>query len=283
MCKKRKEDHENVSRKRNVFLNYRWDYIRQVKHKADKELQQLMIERAFVKNWSIMRHLHYATHALSLKLYQRRVMKEKKFKTTYIAYRLLYLFRKKIGRTGESFDIRIRERCRQSLTFKSQIVYKDNEEKAKGIILTYIRDIKWRHSLQLSCVHYWQQILKVRARFMHIIEMKRQRMDLLRNQWEKERKRLLAEYEKDYFNTKSKAAKQMIKKLRGLDFRKRDLTLKLYLIKCRTEHNIAFFEWRKNFKVEHNDLIEKYSLKLLECIEEEDKMLDDNDKEGKID
>jgi hypothetical protein len=240
-----------------------------------------MIERAFVKNWSIMRHLHYSTHALSLKIFQKRAMKEKKFKTTYIAYRLLYLFGKKIGRTGESFDIRIRERCRQALTFKSQLVYRDNKEKANGIILNYMRDIKWRYSLQISCVHYWQQILKVRARFMHIIKTKRQRMDQLREKWNKERNRLLAEYDKDYHRTRSKAVKRMYNKLLKLDFSKRDLTLKLYLIKCRIEHNIAFTEWRKNFKVENNDLIEKYSLMLLQCIEKEDKMIED--KEGKLD
>ena len=67
----------------------------------------------------------------------------------------------------------------------------------------------------------------------------------------------------------------MIKKLRGIDFRLRDLCMKLYLNKWRTEHNVAFFEWRRNFKEEAKELIEKYSQKLQRCIEQEDNMLED--------
>lgn len=110
---------------------------------------------------------------------------------------------------------------------------------------------------------------------MHIVTMKRERMDILREKWEEQRKLLLSEYETEYLKNKSKGAKMMLKKLREIDFQLRDIIMKLYLNKCRTEHNVAFFEWRKNFKEEAHELMEKYSKKLEKDIAHEDNMVED--------
>lgn len=64
-------------------------------------------------------------------------------------------------------------------------------------------------------------------------------------------------------------------KIRDIKDSLRYICLKLYLNQCRTEHNIAFFEWRKNFKEEAKELISKYSDKLRRKIEEEDKKVED--------
>jgi hypothetical protein len=48
--------------------------------------------------------------------------------------------------------------------------------------------------------------------------------------------------------------------------------------KCRTEHNVAFFKWRENFSIEAEQLVEKYSFKLLRSIEEDQNHLDNESK-----
>lgn len=107
-------------------------------------------------------------------------------------------------------------------------------------------------------------------------------MDLLREMWESEKRRLMEAYEEDYKIRRSKKTKNMLTKLRNLTFSLRDVILKLYLDKCRTEHNIAFFEWRQNFRMEAKDLVDKYTMKLLRSIEKEENLLGEEAQEGMI-
>jgi len=58
------------------------------------------------------------------------------------------------------------------------------------------------------------------------------------------------------------------------------MCIKLYLDKCRTEHNIAFFEWRQNFDIDSKDMINKYSKKLQKSLEKEETMMEFDEKEG---
>jgi hypothetical protein len=73
----------------------------------------------------------------------------------------------------------------------------------------------------------------------------------------------------------------MIVKLRKLRFELKEMLIKLYLDNCRTEHNVAFFQWRQNFKTEAEEFIPKYTQKLMMSIHKDDKMLGHEEKEGK--
>ena len=57
----------------------------------------------------------------------------------------------------------------------------------------------------------------------------------------------------------------------------RDKCINLYLEKCRTEHNIAFFRWRENFSIDAKELVEKYTMKFIRSIEIEKKHIDNDD------
>ena len=85
-------------------------------------------------------------------------------------------------------------------------------------------------------------------------------------------------YEEEYKNKKSKKTRTMIKSLKNLRIDLRDMCLKLYLEKWRTEHNVAFFQWRENFTIEAKALVDKYSMKLLRSKEKEHSHLNEDDK-----
>ena len=158
---------------------------------------------------------------------------------------MIFLHRINAARRADTLQLRQLDKIRQGLNLSAVILRGKCEQKAKHVIFEFYKEINWKQKFLLSGSNYWLQILKVRQRFLHIIIMKRERMDILREKWEEQRKLLISEYEQEYFKNKSKGAKRMLKKLRSIIFQLRDMCLKLYLNKCRTEHNVAFFEWRK--------------------------------------
>jgi hypothetical protein len=60
-----------------------------------------------------------------------------------------------------------------------------------------LREQKWKNQFLSLGVSYWEQILKIRNRFLHIIIMKRNRIAQLRDTWEEEKKKLIVAYEEE--------------------------------------------------------------------------------------
>lgn len=209
-----------------------------------------------------------------------KVKKSKEWAARYLARKLFHKYRTFRIKKAPTIIERTHDIIRQGITLQYQLVAKSSEIKAKEIICDVIRDYKGKDTFLKLGIKYWEQILKIRGRFLHIIVMKRERMEFLREMWESEKRHLIEAYEEDYNIKKSKKTKSMLTKLRNLTFGLRDVCLKLYLDKCRTEHNIAFFQWRQNFKIEAKELIDKYTMKLLRSIEKEENLLGDDAKEG---
>ena len=59
---------------------------------------------------------------------------------------------------------------------------------------------------------YWEQILKIRRRFLHTVLMKRKRLDELKEIWEEERENLIQAYRST--PKKTKKVKETLKKLK---------------------------------------------------------------------
>ena len=179
---------------------------------------------------------------------------------------------------GHNTQERSIDYIRHSFNFKWIMTHELNKHKAQEIIYFVLKDFKCKNTLYHAWLKYWTQILKVRQRFIHMIMMKRMRMARLREIWEEEQAKLLEAYQLEYQNKRLKRTKIMIKTLKNFRVDLRDMWLRLYLDKWRNEHNVAFFQWRENFSISAKELVDKYSLKLMRAIENDQKQITENDK-----
>ncbi|CAI2373351.1 unnamed protein product [Moneuplotes crassus] len=275
MAKKRKEEKDEKLRKRMIFIANKWNYLRQESYKAEIIQKKIKMQRNYVKTWVGFKTLHYGIRKIHNAYIGKRYEVIKAARSMVIANKVYYMYRKRELLRGTNVTIRTHNTIRHSLVFSSEVLASKCESRAKQIFTSFIKDLKCKRALSVSFIDYWTQILKVRHRFLHIIKMTSQRMEFLIEKWEEQKQVLIEEYEKEILNNKSKHAKKMRKKIKGISDGLRYICLKLYLNQCRTEHNIAFFEWRKNHKEEAKELITKYSEKLKKKIEEEDKKVED--------
>ena len=91
--------------------------------------------------------------------------------------------------------------------------------------------------------------------------------------WEQEKENLLKALKK--IKNPNKAHQIVKKKLPKIRNDLKEMTLSLYLEKCKKRHSIEFFKWREHFSISAQTLVSKYVEKLKEQVSKENFNIED--------
>ena len=101
-----------------------------------------------------------------------------------------------------TFDSRVRNTFRYGLWSQIRLFEVKCVQKSGIIVLEFLKRLKQRNLLINCWLNYWNQILKIRGRFLLIILMKRKRLQELKEIWEEEKENLIHAYRNEPKKTK---------------------------------------------------------------------------------
>jgi len=150
--------------------------------------------------------------------------------------------RYKLKKCAPTYEERAVNLLKYGLNITGNIVNFNGKEKAKNILVDFLRKSREKKEMKTWFFEYRERIVSIKERIRDKLRMKKTRLKLLSELWNRKQFEMIDKYSK-----KKSFKKLKYNKLKGISSNIKEVMLERYYDQWKLTYWLKFFEWRKTF------------------------------------